>query len=413
MQVFIFAFLAGCVGLSVSIPHSFDLRGTHIQEPCNVYEDVSHSYRSDTYDFAVKFYKAVAARSIDFNFVYSPLSVWLILAGMAEGADSVTRQQIFNLLSLPYDECTRQKYYQLATSHIIQADDVKVISNRVLLLDAGVTPNPTWYDVVTKNNLLDVLTGPIKHNPTVTVKEIKQLMRAELPKINLEGNSVIIDTIDYNALWTTEFADARIERSPFHDQVGNPIGFVDLMKITKRARLGYVKSIKAKMLELPVGENERYRMVFAMFPESNDVRSSFDPLSIDIVFEMFESFRESYIPVEVAIPRLVISCEHDVRALIEDMGVTSLWNDPAATRNVSHPPALPSSFVQRTTLTLDNHGLQPSPPAQAAPYGTPTGLDPKVGNDFIADRPFLYALFDAETLTVMIASAYSIPTYKN
>ncbi|KAJ8706360.1 hypothetical protein PYW08_010986 [Mythimna loreyi] len=355
---------------------------------------------------------AVAARSVQLNFVYSPLSVWLILAGMAEGTDSFTRQKIFNLLNVPYDDCTRQKYYQLATSHIVQADDIKVISNRILLLDAGVTPNPTWYDVVMKNNLLDVLHAPIRHNAAVTAKEIKRLMNAELPKINFNGNSVILDTVDFNALWTTEFADAKIERSPFHDQLGNPIGFVDLMKTTKRARLGYVKNLKAKVLELPIGANERYRVVFGMFPGSKDVRASFGIATKDIIFEMFASFRESYVPVEVAIPRLVITSELDVRTLIEDLGVTSLWNDPAATRNVSYPPALPSSFVHRATLTLDNHGVQSSPPEEP-PSDLPTGLDPKVGNDFIADRPFLYGLFDAETLTCIMASAFSVPTYQN
>ncbi|KAJ8708626.1 hypothetical protein PYW08_010008 [Mythimna loreyi] len=341
------------------------------------------------YDFAVKFYKVIAARSTDFNFVCSPLSVWLILAGMAEGADFYTRKQLFNLLNLPYDECTRQKYYQLATSRIVQTDDIKIYSNRILLLDTGVSPNPSWYDVVTKNNLLSVFTAPIGHS-----------------------NSVILDTIDYNALWTTEFAAGRIKRSPFYDHVGNLIGFVDLMKVTKLARLGYIKKLKAKMLELPIGENGRYRMLFSMFPESNDVIEALGIVSKDVVFEVFNSFKDSLVPVEVALPRQFISSEIDMRSLIEDLGVTSLWNDPAATRNVSYPPALPSSFIQRATLTMNNHGLYSTSSGQAAPYGTPTGLDPEVGNDFIADRPFLYALFDAETLTCIMASAFSVPTYK-
>ena len=81
-------------------------------------------------------------------------------------------------------------------------------------------------------------------------------------------------------------------------------------------------------------------------------------------------------------------------------------------RNVSHPPALPSSYVQRATLTLDNQGLHSSPVEQLTPYGAPTGLDPKVGKDFIADQPFLYALFDSETLTCIVVSAFSVPTYR-
>lgn len=332
MHILIFALLAACAEVSVSTPHTFDLRGTHLQEPCNVHENVLRNYHTDLYDFALAFYKGVAAKSAIYHFVYSPLSVWLTLAGMAEGADSYTRQQIFSLLNIPYDECTRQKYYQLATSSIFQANDVKVINNRVLLLDAGVTPNPTWYDVVTKNNLLDVLSAPIRYNPEVTGNEIRRLTRAELPNLDFSGNSVILETIDYNALWTTEFADARIERSPFYDQVGNPVGFVDLMKVTKRARLGYVKSLKAKVLELPVGANERYRMALGMFPEASNVRTAFSIVTSEIITELFESYKESHVPVELAIPRFVMSSELDVKSIAEVMGITSLWTDPAATR---------------------------------------------------------------------------------
>ncbi|KAJ8708287.1 hypothetical protein PYW07_010412 [Mythimna separata] len=389
MQIFIFAFLAGCIGLSVSIPHNFDWHGTHIQGPCNIYKDVTHKFRSDMYDFTIKIYKAVAARSTDFNFVFSPLSVWIILSGMAEGADFYNRKQLFNFLSLPYDECTRQKYYQLATSHIVQAHDIKIISDRILLLDAGVTPNPTWYNIVTRNNLLNVYTAPIRHS-----------------------NSVILDTIDYNALWTTEFGAGRIERSPFYDLSGNQVGYVDLMKVTTLARLSYVKSIKAKMLELPIGENGRYRMLFAMFSGSFDITAALGSVTNNSAFEVFESFKEDFVPVEVALPRQVVYSELDMRTLIEDLGVTSLWNDPAATRHVSYPPALPSSFIQRATLTLDYHGLH-SPPPPRPSYGTPSGPDPQVGNNFIANRPFLYALCDAETYTVIMASAFSVPTYKN
>ncbi|XP_021192793.3 plasminogen activator inhibitor 2, macrophage [Helicoverpa armigera] len=417
MRVFIFAILVACAEFCVSTPrpHNFDLKGTHLLEPCNVHIDVSHEYRSDLYEFAISMYRAVAARK-EINFVYSPLSVWIMLAGLAEGSDPYTQQQLFSLLKLPYDACTRQKYYQYAGSRLVPSEDVKIISNRVLLLDAGVTPNPTWYDLVLKNNIMDVLTAPLHYNPVATTNELRRLLNAHLPSINLKGNSILVDTVDYNGLWTTEFADARIERAPFYDQLGNAIGFVDLMKVTKRAKLGYVKSLKAKVVELPVGGNEQYKMIFALFPETDNVRNTFNLVTSEIVFEMFDSFKESNVPVEIAIPRFVTTNELDIRTVVEDLGVTSLWTDPAATRNVSHPPALPSSWVHRATLTLDNHGVYSSPfeVPQATPYVAegPTGLDPKVGNEFTADRPFLFALFDVETLTCLVASSFSVPTYK-
>ncbi|XP_022837526.1 plasminogen activator inhibitor 2, macrophage-like [Spodoptera litura] len=413
MHIILLTSLAATLAACSPEPHSFNLDGTHISEPCNLYEDVSRKFREDLYNISLITYQALARRS-DLNYVYSPLSIWLTLAGLAEGADYHTQQQLFNFLKLSTDACSRQKYYRRATSRIVQSDDVNIINNRILLIDSGVTLNPTWYDLVLKNNLLEVLSAPLRSNPILTTIEVKQLTNIHNSRLDLTGNSVLLDTIDYNALWTTEFEQAKIDRSPFFNQVGELVGFVDLMRMKKRARLGHIKSVNAKALELPVGQDERFKMVFVIFLETNDVNQKLNILDTSVAFEVFDSFKTSYVPVEVAIPRVVITSEVDVRSMLEELGITSLWNDPVATRNISSPSALPRSYVQRTALTLDNRGLLPPPPPEIlGPLDTPvTGLDPKLGNEFIANQPFFFGLFDSESLTCIIAAAFTAPTYR-
>lgn len=331
MYIVLLTSLAATLAVCSPEPHSFNLDGTHISEPCNLYEDVSENFRKDLYNITLVTYQALARRS-DLNYVYSPLSIWLTLAGLAEGADYHTQQQLFNFLKLSPDACSRQKYYRQATSRIIQSDDISIINNRILLIDAGVKPNPTWYDLVLKNNLLEVLSAPLRSNPILTAIEVKQLTNIHNTGLDLSGNSIVLDTVDYNALWTTEFEHARIERAPFFSQTGQHTGYVDLMRMKKRARLAHVKSVNAKALELPVGKDERYKMVFVIFLETPNVHHKLNILDTSVAYEMFEMFKTSYVPIEVAIPRVLITSEVDVKSMLEEFGITSLWNDPVATR---------------------------------------------------------------------------------
>lgn len=303
------------------------------QGPCYVSRDVGDEYRSSLYEYSIDLIKSVIVKS-DFNYVCSLVSIYISLAAIAEGTDPVSQQKLFQFLKLPNDPCIRQEYYKLATTRAFPFNDVHIKNRRVLVLDESVTLNPTWYSFITKNSLLDVVTAPIHSNPVATAKEIQRIMSTSLPRLNLNGNSVLLDTLDYNGLWTTTFLNATIERAPFYSLTGQEIGAVDLMKIKKRARMGYLRSLHSKILELPIGLSGRYHMLFLVRLGNNDLRPLVEDFGSSVLFEAFESLRHSNVLIDVAIPRIVITTEIDVRVILEELGVTEVWNDPSVTRYI-------------------------------------------------------------------------------
>lgn len=302
-----------------------------IQGPCYINRDVGDEYRSSLYDFSIDLIKSVIVKS-DFNYVCSLVSIWITLAAIAEGTDPISQQKLFQFLKLPNDPCVRQEYYKLATTRAFPFNDVHIKNRRVLVLDESVTLNPTWYSFITKNSLLDVVTAPIHLNPVATANEIQRIMSTSLPRLNLNGNSVLLDTLDYNGLWTTTFLNATIERAPFYSQTGQVIGAVDLMKVKKQARMGYHRTLHSKILELPVGLSGRYHMLFLVRLEYNDLRPLVQAFESSVLVEAFDCLRDSNVPIDVAIPRIVITTEIDVRVILEELGVIELWNDPLVTR---------------------------------------------------------------------------------
>ncbi|KAJ8706362.1 hypothetical protein PYW08_010988 [Mythimna loreyi] len=395
----------------VTIQSSFDDLYTN-PGSCLGYPNVLEDYRDAMYNFTIETYKQVAPKGT-YQFVMSPLSMWMTLAAMAEGADRYTQNYLFELLHIPRNQCLRHKYYHLAASRFSLTADAAVISKRALVIDEGVIPNPVWHNYVTKHHLLDVLTAPLKHNPGASASTIRQVVSAEFPRLDLRGNSVLIDTMDYNGLWNTAFADAVVKRAPFYSIEGKHIGTVDLMTVKRYGKIGYVPSIQAKILELPIGVNKQYSMIIALVVGQTDLRPVIQAMKSTILSNVLASLRETKVPINIAVPQFTINSELDAKTILQDLGITSLWTEPEATRYISSPPALPSSYVQRATLTLNKHGVHPPPITELRSFGPPTAPEDLFFSEFIADRPFMFGLFDTETHTCLISTMYTQPTYPN
>lgn len=300
-------------------------------ESCLLYRDVTRDYRVSVYEFTTQAIKDVGPRSL-YHFIFSPLSVWIVLAAMAEGADPYTQKHLFGLLRLPNDPCARLRYYQLATSRYIPGNDVSVLSTRSLVVNHGLAVNPYWHNFVSKNRLIDLASTPLQYDPQGSLNAIRLLSSATLANIDLSGNSLLVDTLDFNGLWSTAFSDAVIQRSPFYDPYGQKIGAIDLMRVSRRARIAFVSSINAKILELSIGVDDRYRMLFALILDTTDIDTIVSTIKSTIIDEFLGKSRESYVPVEIAIPRLTMTSEVNVRSILVNLGVRSLWTDPAVTR---------------------------------------------------------------------------------
>lgn len=297
------------------------------QYSCN--RDISKDFEKAAYDFTMRLYKRVAFYNKD-HFVISPLSMWLSLAALAEGADGLYQGELLATLNLPQERCLREKYYQIALSRETPGNDVRFNRERLMIMDQGQRVNVSWAEYVKNMHLLDVSFAPLRTDPVTVWTQLKNLLGARaFPTI--AGNSLLVDSLDYEGLWTTAFPEARIERGPFFDDLGNKIGMVDYMKIKKRVKLAHLPIIDAKVLDLPVGNNGRYRMMIAVGLSKKGIRTAIELLVNTIITEALSLLQESVIPLEVAIPRFDLNFEYEASGVLDEIGAGSLFKKPEAT----------------------------------------------------------------------------------
>lgn len=296
-------------------------------------KDVTSDYHHSLQDFSTRFLKEVAKYSN--HFVISQYSIWLALAAIAEGSNGDVQNKLFKALNLPLDWCYREKYYEIATGLESPGlpEDVHLVRKRFLILNNDGSLNNTWRDMVGAAGLVNTKIVNLKDENAIN--NLKNIIAAKLDNINITGNSLILDSLDYKGLWSTEFENTSIEHgADFFNDNGVQIGTVDLLKIKKRVKLAHLPILNAKLLELPVGNNGRYRMLFILNNRKKSIRRMIEHFPSSLLMDSFPLLLESVIPLDVAIPRLVMTSELDLKNLIEDVGMGDVWNNSEAIKLV-------------------------------------------------------------------------------
>lgn len=290
------------------------------------------TYIDNLINFALKLFLYIAEETNN-NFIYSPYSVLLSLSAIVEGSED--RKNIDDVLGLPKDRCYKKRYYELIQSQTTSCLDVTFIKTQALVIDQNLHLNPNWHAYVPAQFQQDILLSPIKRFPAAAAYAIRQVTNVQLQGLNLTGNSVLLDSLEYTGLWQRTFPELLLKQ-PFYNNVGEQIGWVDLMKTKIRAELSCTNEngIIIKAIALPVGADGRYRMVIAKYEGKSDFIKSVRSLDKNIVKTVIENLKESKIPIEVQIPKFGLDIELDMRKFLEKIGISSLWTNPSVTRLV-------------------------------------------------------------------------------
>lgn len=300
--------------------------GIREKRPCE--QDLIPIFREALDDFTVRLTKRAAYYSNNGNFVISPYSIWLSLASIAEFTDTHLQPQFFKALNLPEDRCIRNKFYLLASSVETSGPDVDFKRRRAFAIDERYQPYNDWLSFNEEHKTLDYLPIAWDEENFESIREAMGIQQ-QLP---FYGNSILLDRLYYKGLWTSAFSEGTVELAPFYNDLGLPIGSVDYMRMKSRVRLAHIPFIDAKVLELPVGSDGRYSMLFTMGVRSDSVKNILDLLRSSIVVEILKALTVSLVPIEVAIPRFFMHHGFNAKPALEDMGFPQVFADPSATR---------------------------------------------------------------------------------
>lgn len=363
------------------------------------------------YDFSVKLLQRVT-EDTDSHFVYSPMSTWLQLTALAEGATGSTFREIWKVTKHHRNRCFRKKlieilnnlnrdlHYESKRRSVIAMDNLMAVKKsyvreiqklygiKVLLLNF----NEPIHSATEVNNAIEEGTGGVINR----ILYYDDFMSTVL---------LMSDANYFRSEWKTPFNSAYTKLQPFYSSQGVKIGEVSMMNQIGYYHLVDFPLIDAKVLEIPCATSRISMLVFLPTNKGwvGELFYSLQRTRLTSIFNLYK--RERALLVNVTLPRFKQRSEIDnLPELVYDMGIKRIFNPALAEfKGISDYKMYASLMTQISDIEISEKGVTAG-----------VSADFLVKNDtcveFVVNKPFAYMIVDRITEFILFAGVYSVPS---
>lgn len=375
---------------------------------CN-YESAVNNFKRPTYDFSVRLLDRVAQQT-GYHFVFSPISTWLQLMTLAEGATGATEKEIWKVTRHHHMICFRRKYKEVINSMDDELDYMTKRTN-VIVFNKLLDVKDSFKNEVEKTDATKVLTLNF-NEPEKAAEVANEALQMDMDGVIKEGfepedfNLTVLlmtDSAYFKSVWKTSFNPIYTMTEPFYSEEKVPIGKVRMMSQTGYYNVTDVSLINARVIELPFSANDRTSMLIFL-PTEGSVRNllyNMKDISLTTIYSLFRT--EGTKLVNVKIPRFNIRSElENIPELVFDMGVKRIfYPDLANLEGISDFKMYTSLMTQIADIEVTEKGATASAIAEFLIVGKT--------EEFVANQPFAYLIVDRKTDIILFGGIYSNP----
>lgn len=366
-------------------------------------------HKRGAYEFSIKLLQRVAVDR-DAHFVYSPLSTWIQLIALSEGAKGTTFREIWNVTQHRRNKCFKKKLGEIMYN---LRRDVKRESRKkiVLAMDRLLGVKKSYVRKVESLFGIKVLLLDF-HNPTKSALEVNNAIEegtgGEITEILYYDDFIttvllMSDANYFRSAWKTPFNKAYTQTQPFYSDSGILVGKVSMMNQRGYFNLLEFPQIGANVLELPFANKEICMLIF--LPRTKmwvgEILYSLQNTRLTSIFNLYKL--QGLKLVNVTIPQFKQRTEVDnLPELIYDMGVKKIF-DPnlAELKGISNYKMYASLMTQVSHIEINEEGVT-------------AGVEFLAINDtsieFLANKPFVYMIVHRKSEFILYAGVYSTPS---
>lgn len=376
---------------------------------CN-HESAVNVFKRPTYDFSVQLLDRVAQET-GHHFVFSPLSTWLQLMTLAEGARGSTENEIRKVTRYHRMKCFRRKYREVLNG---LDDELSFMSKHtnVIILDKLLDVKDSYKNEAKRSDATKVLTLDF-NDPEKAAAKANDIIQMDMDGVINEGihaedfNLTVLlmtETAYFKNVWRTPFNPVYTSTEPFYSKDNAPIGKVRLMTQTGYFNVTDVPFVDSKVLELPFNTDGRISML-VFLPKDDTVKNVFYKLKdtrLATIFALFE--KEGTKLMNVRIPRFQIKTSvENIPELVFDMGVKRIFYPELADfGGISNYKMYTSLMTQVADIEINEEGATARVMAEFLIIGA--------NEEFVANKPFAYLIIDRKTDVILFGGIYSNPS---
>jgi serine protease inhibitor len=366
--------------------------------------------------FAFDFFRATLEQDTENNNkLISPLSIYLALSMVYNGADNATKDSIAKTLELSgIDIATLNAVCQSLLSQFPKEDNnVQLsIANSIWYKQTSYQPFPSFLNTVQSN--YDASVRPLNFDDPSAVNTINnwvaQKTNNKIPKI-LESISpydlmYLINAIYFNGAWKHAFKTSDTYNDIFNLQNGSTKS-VPFMKQQLTTKMYGNSSFT--MIELPYGGGKSFSMYILKPADANESLSTFaSSLNENILTNAINEMDSSTVQLEI--PKWEYSYEvADMKPELSMLGMGIAFSDNADFSKIYDPSQVKvyiSKAIHKAYIKVNEEGTEAAATTAIGITSTGMPLPPPV---FKLDHPFVYSIVEKQTGAVLFLGIVNDP----
>lgn len=354
-----------------------------------------------------------AAQNEEAHFVFSPLSTWLQLSALSEGATGETLREISKITRQHKSRC-----FKIQLAKMLQKINRGLKSEfkrkNVIIIDDTSDVKRKYVRDVQKFYGIKVLLKSFSY-PETSANEVNQFIEAGTNGVITDAvfvddfeNRVMLlcDNVYFRSAWQIAFNPAYTKTEAFISSSGDYIGEVKMM-----SQIGYfniidLPIINVKVLEIPC-VNGISMLIFLPIKEIwiGNIFYDLQKTTLNSIYNRFNGQDRKL--VNVRLPRFKVNTSIDnLPELLSDMGVRRVFNpDQSELEHISDYTMYASLMSQIADIEVTEQGVSGRARVETLVNETDNNTE-----DFVANRPFGFIIVDKRTRFIIFAGTYSVPS---
>lgn len=354
------------------------------------------------------------------NFIMSPITVWSVLAVIAEGASGNTKNEINNALRLPArKEITRIGFRNITQWLQVNTGTVKLSKVNAIFVDKDRLPLQEFQETSKDYYQTEMVSLDFKNSvnaANLLNNAISNITNGKITNMvdpsYFEGTQMVLTSALYfKGQWSVPFNASSTGRMPFYDSNGKQIGEVNMMSNRYTYPFANIRALQARVIELPYGKENRLSMLI-MLPNPGvsleDMFLNFKNINLDAIFEELRVSKEQYSDDEVdcLIPRFKIQSDLELTDVLRSrLGIVDLFDSARARLpHMARTPMFVSKVVHKAEIEVTEDGTEAAG-VTVAEFSNRIGVV-----QFLANRPFTYVIVEKVTNSIVFGGFYRQPS---
>ena len=339
------------------------------------------------------------------NTFFSPLSIWIALAMLYEGAEGESAAQLQKALYLSRNKTILEENIKYLLDNLNNKENYTLKIANALWPQINSSIKQEYVDILENYyhaylQYLNYAKDPEKARETInswtnnqTNGKIKDLLHRG--DVNPQTVLVLTNAIYFYGLWSHPFNSSKTTDSYFF----TPQGKIKVKMMHNKLRLKYTEDGNAQVVELPYkGKNISMLIIL---PKTQDFK-----INLAMIQKWRENLRDAM--VNISFPRFEIKERLSLKNSLEELGINDIFNPAKANLNGISSSLTVSNIIHQSYVKVDENGTEATAATGISVRATALPLLPHV--IFKADHPFLFLIQDKVTGSILFMGWIAAPS---